>query len=86
MYWEFPEKQYKGQQAVRKNKWKGIRKNLLSGDSKLQLYNLDNDPQEIVDLSEIYPDTVGDLMLVLKKAHVKASLEKFNMSILDKTK
>ena len=86
LYWEFPEKQYKGQQAVRKNKWKGIRKNLLSGDSKLQLYNLDNDPQEIVDLSEIYPDTVADLMLVLKKAHVKASLEKFNMSILDKTK
>ena len=31
LYWEFPEKQYKGQQAIRTDNWKGIKKNLLKG-------------------------------------------------------
>ena len=83
LYWEFPEKQYGGQQAIRKDNWKGIKKNLLKGKSKLQLFNLEDDPKEMIDLAENYPEIVDKLENLMKKAHTKAALEKFNIPILD---
>ena len=83
LYWEFPEKQYKGQQAIRTDNWKGIKKNLLKGKSKLQLFNLEDDPKEMNDLAENYPEVVDKLENLMEKAHTKAALEKFNIPILD---
>lgn len=83
LYWEFPEKQYGGQQAIRKDNWKGIKKNLLKGKSKLQLFNLEDDPKEMNDLAENYPEVVDKLENLMEKAHTKAALEKFNIPILD---
>ena len=43
LYWEFPA--YGGQQAIRINEWKGIKKDLFNGPSELKLYNLNDDPK-----------------------------------------
>lgn len=80
---ELHEKQYKGQQAIRTDNWKGIKKNLLKGKSKLQLFNLEDDPKEMNDLAENYPEVVDKLENLMEKAHTKAALEKFNIPILD---
>ena len=81
LYWEFPA--YTGQQAVRMNQWKGLKKKLFSGPAKLQLYNLNTDPKELNDLAEEYPEIVEKMELIMKSAHTKASLEKFNIPVLD---
>ena len=81
LYWEFPA--YTGQQAVRINQWKGFKKKLFSGPAKLQLYNLDTDPKELNDLANEHPEIVEKIELIMKSAHTKASLEKFNIPVLD---
>jgi len=82
LYWEFPA--YGGQQAIRINQWKGIKKNLFKGSSKLQLYNLNDDPKELVNLASNYPEIVKKMERSMKKAHTKASTKKFNIPVLDK--
>ncbi|MBN09671.1 MAG: N-acetylgalactosamine-6-sulfatase [Flavobacteriaceae bacterium] len=81
LYWEFPA--YGGQQAIRINKWKGIKKNLLKGPSKLQLYNLNDDPKEINNLADSYPQIVKKMEISMEKAHTKAKIKKFNIPVLD---
>ena len=81
LYWEFPA--YTGQQAVRINQWKGLKKKLFSGPAKLQLYNLNTDPKELNDLADEHPEIVEKIELIMKSAHTKASLEKFNIPVLD---
>ena len=56
LYWEFPA--YGGQQAVRLGKWKGIRKSIFKDSMHIQLYNLENDIQELNDVSGKYPGIV----------------------------
>tara|TARA_S200000501_G_C20864988_1_gene761490 strand:- start:1134 stop:2654 length:1521 start_codon:yes stop_codon:yes gene_type:complete len=81
LYWEFPA--YGGQQAIRINQWKGIKKNLLKGPSKLDLYNLKNDPKELNNIANKNPEIINRMERLLKQAHTKASIEKFNMPYLD---
>ena len=81
LYWEFPA--YGGQQAIRINQWKGIKKNLLKGPSKLQLYNLNDDPKELNNLASNYPEIVQKMERSMKQAHTKASIKKFNIPVLD---
>ena len=82
LYWEFPS--YGGQQAIRIGQWKGIRKNLLRGVSKLKLYNLNDDPKELIDLASSHPEIVLKMEMFLKEAHSVAENEKFKIPILDK--
>ena len=86
LYWEFPEKKggQQGQQAIRVGNWKGIKEDLIKGNSKLQLYNLDTDPKELNDLSYYHPEIIEKMEIFLKKAHTKASIDKMNIPILDK--
>ena len=81
LYWEFPS--YTGQQAIRVNDWKGYKKQLFEGPSKLKLFNIKVDPKELNDLSEDYPDVVKKLERLMKSAHTKATIEKFNIPVLD---
>ena len=81
LYWEFPS--YTGQQAIRVNNWKGYKKQLFEGPSKLKLFNIKDDPKELNDLSEDYPDVVKKLESLMKSAHTKATIEKFNIPVLD---
>ena len=80
LYWEFPE--YGGQQAVRMGKWKGIRKDILTGNLKLELFNLETDIQELTDLSASYPEIVRQMEQIMVKEHVPATNELFRMKQL----
>ena len=81
LYWEFPA--YKGQQAVRMGKWKGIRKNIFDGNLALELYDLESDIQEQHDVSEEHPNVVAQIDAIMKEAHVPATLERFRMEALE---
>lgn len=56
LYWEFPG--YGGQQAIRLGHWKGVRRNMHKGNKEIELYDLDKDPSESVDLSSEKPELV----------------------------
>ena len=81
LYWEFPA--YGGQQAIRINQWKGIKKNLLKGPSELELYNLEDDPKELNNLAANYPEIVEKMEISMKKAHNKPTVKKFIIPALD---
>ena len=81
LYWEFPA--YTGQQAIRVDKWKGYKKKLFEGPSRLKLFNIQEDPKELNDLSDNYPDVVKKLESLMNSAHTKATIEKFNIPVLD---
>jgi arylsulfatase A-like enzyme len=81
LYWEFPE--YGGQQAVRLDHWKAIRKNILKGNLDLELYNLDEDIQEQHDVAADQPEIIQKIELILEREHRPAPLERFRMEALD---
>ncbi len=83
LYWEFPS--YKGQQAVRKDNWKAIRKNILDGNMRIELYDLDNDILEENDIANQHPNIVAQMKAIMKKEHRQAENEKFRMSALGDT-
>lgn len=80
LYWEFPETG--GQQAVRIGKWKGIRPNIGKGNLKIELYNLDTDPQELTDLASQNPEIVRQIEQIMAKEHVPATQDIFKMKAL----
>ena len=75
LYWEIQGKG--GQQAIRYGNWKGLKKNLLNGKQKLKLYNLDNDIQELNDMSVEFPEIVNNLEIFLKEARTTPSVKQF---------
>ena len=80
LYWEFPE--YGGQQAVRMGKWKGIRKDIMKGNLKVELFNLETDLQELTDLSASYPELVRQMEQIMVNEHVPATIGLFRMKQL----
>ena len=82
LYWEFP--QYGGQQAVRLGNWKGIRMNILKGNMKIQLFDLDNDIQEQHDVAAQHPDIVKQIEEIMKKEHHTPDVASFRMEALEK--
>lgn len=80
LYWEFPS--YKGQQAVRFGKWKGIRKNIFEGNLKIELYNLENDVQEQIDVASKHPEVVEKVKAIMLKEHEPSSNERFKFKAL----
>ena len=81
LYWEFPA--YGGQQAIRINQWKGIKKDLFKGSSDLQLFNIEDDPKELNNLASNYPDIVKKMERYMDQAHTEAQMEKFKIPVLD---
>ncbi|NQU87524.1 MAG: arylsulfatase [Mariniphaga sp.] len=81
LYWEFPESG--GQQAVRMGKWKGIRKNILKDSMQVQLYNLEDDIKEQINIAHKYPEIVKPIEGIFKKEHTPAEIERFNMPQLE---
>ena len=77
LYWEFPASG--GQQAVRMGKWKGIRKNIFQDSLRVQLYNLEEDIQEVNDVSSRHPDVVRRIEEIFRQEHTPAEIERFRI-------
>jgi arylsulfatase A-like enzyme len=82
LYWEFPE--YDGQQAVRIGKWKGVRLNILKGNLKIELFDLDNDIQEQHDIAAEHPDIIKKMEGIMIKEHHTPEVNTFLMPALEK--
>jgi arylsulfatase len=81
LYWEYPASG--GLQAIRMGKWKGIKRNLFKGPSKLELYDLSVDEKELNDLSSEYPEIISELEKKLQKAHSTPFLKEFIIPSLE---
>jgi arylsulfatase len=77
LYWEFPA--YGGQQAVRMGPWKGIRKNIFNDSLRVQLYNLDDDIQELDDVSSRHPEIVLKIEEIFRQEHTPPAIERFKI-------
>lgn len=81
LYWEIANKG--GQQAIRYNNWKGLKKNLQAGKQKLQLFNLENDIEELNDVSNENQNIVDKLEKLLVQARTKPAIKTFEIKGLD---
>lgn len=80
LYWEFPE--YQGQQAVRIQNWKGIRKNIKKGNLEIELYNLAVDPREENNVANENPKLVDSIRQIMEYEHLEPEIERFKMKAL----
>lgn len=81
LYWEFPS--YGGQQAIRYENWKGVRRGLFKNpDAPIELYDLSKDIAETTDLAGQYPAVVDLLDSLMKASHIPS--ETFPFEALDK--
>jgi arylsulfatase len=84
LYFEYPE--YDGQQAIRIGNWKGIRLNMLKGNTRWSLFDLSNDQQEQNDVSAQHPDIIQRMTLISKKEHHTPELSRFIIPVLEQEK
>lgn len=80
LYWEFPS--YNGQQAVRIGNWKGVRKNIFDGNLDIELYNLETDIKEQIDIASQHPNIVARIKRIMVEEHEPASNNKFKFKQL----
>jgi arylsulfatase A-like enzyme len=65
LYWE--QYSWHATQAVLKGRWKAIRTHAL--EERFELYDLDLDPQELRDVSQIEPAVVAELTAIMDREH-----------------
>ncbi len=76
LFWDFAG--YGGQIAVRMGKWKGIKKNLRKNpDAPTELYNLEEDVGEKVNLSDKYPEIVKKIEKIMLEARTEPKAKEF---------
>lgn len=80
LYWEFPG--YGGQQALRKGDWKAMRRNILDGNTALELFNLSDDIQEKNNLALQHPDIVEEMKAIMESQHTPSGIDRFKMKAL----
>ena len=84
LYWEFPA--YGGQQGVRLGKWKAIKKNIFKGNTSIELYNLNNDPKEIYDISNKNLKILNKVDSIFEIEHSISNIERFKLGYIDDNK
>ncbi|MCY4217456.1 MAG: arylsulfatase [Flavobacteriaceae bacterium] len=73
LYWEFHE--LGGRQAVRYGKWKGIKLNVKNPDiTQFELYDLENDPQETVNISQHELEVTSRINQIMDSEHISSDL------------
>jgi arylsulfatase A-like enzyme len=75
LYWEFHE--MGGRQAIRKGDWKLVRYDLNKG-GKDELFNLKEDPGEVNNLANIFPELVEELKVIIEVSRTESKEFKFN--------
>lgn len=80
LYWEFHA--MNGKQAIRQGKWKAVRLNVLIKVKAItELYNLEEDPSETINLATKYPEKVREMELLMDKSHTESQLFPFYTEI-----
>jgi arylsulfatase len=81
LFWEFPSS--RGWVAVRSGKWKGLVRHVTKGNNEMELYDLDTDSLETVNLAAQHPEVVKQLWDYVREAHqpVPNDVEKFKLDI-----
>jgi arylsulfatase A-like enzyme len=67
LYWEFYEQG--GTQAVRRGRWKAVRKGIADSGAPMELYDLPTDLGETKDVAAAHPDLVREMAVLMRKAH-----------------
>lgn len=80
LFWDF--NGYGGQQAVRMGNWKGVRQGILSGRTRIELYDLARDPGEKTDLAAANPAIVDKIEKIMALNHEPSTL--FPLPALDR--
>ena len=81
LYWEYPA--YGGQQAVRMDNWKGIRRNIFKGNLDIELYDLSSDIKETRNVAAENPDIVKKIERIMNEEHEPSEVERFKFEILE---
>ncbi len=74
LYWEFHEKG--GRQAIRKDNWKLVKYNVQESPEYF-LFDLDLDPSETKNLSEVKPEKLNELKQILENSRTESEFFKF---------
>lgn len=80
LYWEYPASG--GQQAVRLDHWKAIRRNIFDGNLEIELYNLENDIREENNVADQNPEVMERMRAIMKQEHSIPVNERFKMKAL----
>jgi len=80
VYWEIPE--YGGQQALRIDNFKAIRKNIFDGNLEIKLFDLSTDIQETKNVAGQFPEIVKHVKEIMEKEHRPSTLPGFQFSTL----
>jgi len=80
LYWEFPSSG--GQMAVRLGNMKAIRKNMHSGNLKWELYDLEKDPMELIDISADKPEIITRVEEIISMEHTPSPYIGFRFKVL----
>ena len=80
LYWEFPE--LGGEQAVRMDNWKAIRKDIKKGNLDIELYNLKTDIQELNNVADKHPEVVKEIEAIMKNEHIRSGNKHFQLKEL----
>ncbi len=77
LYWEFPESG--GWKAVRWGNWKGIIRNIRKGNDRIELYDLENDLQELHDVAADHPEVIEQIRTFMAESHTDSEYPRFRM-------
>ena len=78
LYFEFPAKN--GRIAIRKGKWKAVRYNVAADpNSLLELYDLNSDVGESVNVAAAHPELISDFEILLKGARTPPANPRFDL-------
>ena len=80
LYWEYPGSS--GQMAVRIGNMKALRKDMHNGNLAWQLFDLENDPAEMTDISASHPDIIERVEEIVKNEHTASPNIRWRFSVL----
>jgi arylsulfatase A-like enzyme len=73
LYWEFHEQG--GKQAIRMDYWKGVRLGVREDrNAPIELYDLNSDPGETINLAEEHPDIIHQMDSLMRKEHTASEI------------
>jgi len=73
LYWEFTEQG--GKQAMRKDDWKLVKLDIFNPEkTRVELYNLADDPSEQNDIAEQHPDVIEEMIHLMDEERTESDL------------